>query len=278
MSDFPQRRIILTFTLKDGSVKTIEGINIKFSIQKMCYAFGGQASISIANLTMDDITYLTTFLSPFLSPEKRKKVAISAGYDDEVQELFHGDIWTALPVKRGADIWLDIKAIKSFFSSSTMGSRTITGEKMPIKDVCSKVAQWSGLRFEWLSKSKKTVDCFAYTGSITDAIRKISDLDDVIAYEEDNTLKVIDKNPQPKGIKLISEDSGMIGMPRINHFGIEVKTLLDNTVKLGSMIELQSKLVPAANGQYWVYSVIYQGSLREAPFYSIFKCRRGGGF
>ena len=80
MNDFPRRKIIVSFSLKDGGVKTIEGVNVKFSIDKMCYAFGGQAQISIANLTMEDITYLTTFLSPFLSSEKRKQVAISAGY------------------------------------------------------------------------------------------------------------------------------------------------------------------------------------------------------
>lgn len=278
MNDFPRRKIIVSFSLKDGGVKTIEGVNVKFSIDKMCYAFGGQAQISIANLTMEDITYLTTFLSPFLSSEKRKQVAISAGYEGEVKELFCGDVWTALPSKSGGDIWLDIKAIKSFFNSSTMGSRTITGEKIPAQEVCKRVAAWSGLKFEWLSKSKKTLDSFAYTGSITDAIRKISEIDDIVAFEEDGALKVIDKKPQPKGMRLISEQTGMIGMPKISHFGVEVKTLLDNTVKLGTSIQLESKLVPAASGQYWVYGVTHRGSLREQEFYSTFKCRRGGGF
>ena len=274
MSDLPERHVVVTFTCADGKTKTIEGLNVKFSAKKMCYAFGGQASIAIANLSMEDITYLTTFLSPFLFPDKKKKVAIAAGYDSDVKEIFSGDIWTALPIKRGADIWLEIKAIKSFFSSSTMTSKTLVGEKIPIKDVAAKVANWSGLKLDWKSKANKTIDAFAFTGSISDAMRKLSTTADIMVFEDNGQLTVIDSKPQASGTRLISEDSGMIGMPRINHFGMEVKVLLNNSIKLGETIELKSKLVPAANGKYVIYSITHQGSLRELEFYSILKCRR----
>lgn len=274
-TELPHRHVTVTFTLADGNTKTIDGLNIKFSARKMCYAFGGQASVSIANLTSDDIIYLTTFLSPFMFPNKKKKIAIFAGYDDDVKEIFSGDIWTALPVKRGADIWLDIRAIKSFFNSGTMTSKTLVGDRIKTQEICNKVAGWAGLSLNWKTKSNKTVDTFSFTGSITDAIRKLSTMDNILVYEDEGALNVIDANPQESGTRLISEDSGMIGMPRINHFGVEAKILLDNSIKLGETIELKSKLVPSANGKYIIYSITHQGSLRETEFYSILKCRRG---
>lgn len=276
MSKLPKRRIIVEFLTNRGKLKQIEGINIKFSVQSMCYAYGSQANIELCNLSMDDISYLTTYLSPFFGMRTRKQVTLFCGYDDNVKQIFSGDIWTATPVKRGGDISLQIKAIKSFFSSSNIASKTISGPKITVKDACSQVASWGGLGFSWLAKSQKTIDTFTHTGSLVEAMKKLSQLDDIIVYEEDDQLKVIDKNPQGLGVRELSAKTGLIGMPRLNHFGCEVKTLIDHTVKLGSTIILNSELCPSANGSYWVYSAIHQGSLREQQFYSTFKCRRGG--
>lgn len=278
-NELPQRIVRVGFTLKDGKVKVLEGLNVQFSVQKQCYAFGGQASISIANLTIDDINFLTTFSSPYLAPEKRKQVFLAAGYEGSVKDIYAGDIWTAIPNKRGADIWLDIKAITSYYTGSTILSKTITGSKTSIKDVCKQAANWKGLNFSWLAKSQKAIDSFHYTGSLNGALRKINTLDsDILIFEEDGTLKVIDaKKPEGLGIRLVSEDSGMIGIPKIDQFGVEITTLLDNTIKLGSKIKLQSQLIPIANGEYWVYSAHHHGVLRGNEFYSTFKCRKWGG-
>lgn len=73
MSKLPKRRIIVEFLTNRGKLKQIEGINIKFSVQSMCYAYGSQANIELCNLSMDDISYLTTYLSPFLACEHANK-------------------------------------------------------------------------------------------------------------------------------------------------------------------------------------------------------------
>lgn len=277
MNDLPQRIVQIAFTLKDGKTKVLNGLNVQFSIQKQCYAFGGQGQISIANLTLDDINYLTTFSSPYLSPTQRKQISLSAGYEGNVQEIYVGDIVTALPNKRGADIWLDVKAITSYYTSSTIVSKTIMGGKTSLQDICKQAAQWKGLNFSWLATQQKTIDSFHYTGSLNGALRKINSLNsDILIFEDEKTLKVIDaKNPQGLGMRLVSENTGMVGIPKVDAFGVEITTLLDNTVKLGSTIKLESKLIPTASGEYWVYSVHHHGSLRGNEFYSTFKCRRG---
>ena len=75
---------------------------------------------------------------------------------------------------------------------------------------------------------------------------------------------------------MVSEESGMVGIPAIDHFGATVKIFMDNTVKLGDKIQLKSKLIPSANGDYYVYCIQHEGALREQQFYSTLKCRRGG--
>lgn len=275
--ELKQRNIILQFTSENGE-KTIDGLNVRFSVRQVCYAFGSQAQISIFNLSMQDINYLTTF-SPFFDSKKRSTVKISAGYDNNIQTIFEGDIWQALPVKVGADIILNVKAVKGLYNSRKITSKVIKNKvkKIPLHDVCSQVAGWLELPLNYLATSNKVVDTFVVTGNVTEAIKKINTIGDVVAFVEDDQLKVIDaKNPKGTGIRLISEDTGMIGIPAIDHFGATIRIFMDNTVKLGDKIQLKSKLIPSADGVYFVYCIQHDGALREQQFYSTLKCRRGG--
>ncbi|MBO5810426.1 MAG: hypothetical protein J6R32_06320 [Bacteroidales bacterium] len=275
--ELKERNIILQFTGENGE-KTIDGLNVRFSVRQVCYAFGSQAQISIYNLSMQDVNYLTLF-SPFFSSKKRNTVKISAGYDNNIVPIFEGDVWQALPTKNGADIVLNIKAVKGLFGGKKITSKVIKNKakRIPLHDVCQKVAGWLDLPLNFLAKTQKTLDTFVMTGNVTEAIKKINSVGDVVAFVEDNQLKVIDaKNPQGTGTRLVSEDTGMIGIPAIDHFGATVKIFMDNTVKLGDKIQLKSKLIPSANGDYYVYCIQHDGALREQQFYSTLKCRRGG--
>lgn len=275
--ELKERSIILQFSGENGE-KTIDGLNVRFSVRQMCYAFGSQAQISIFNLSMQDVNYLTLF-SPFFSSKKRNKVKISAGYDNNIVPIFEGDVWQALPTKHGADIVLNIKAVKGLFGGRQIVSKVIKNKakRIPVREVCKQTASWLKLPLNYLATSNKVLDTFVMTGNVTEAIKKINSIGDVVAFEEDNQLKVIDvKNPKGTGTRVISEETGMIGIPAIDHFGATIKIFMDNTVKLGDKIQLKSKLIPSANGDYYVYCITHDGALREQQFYSTLKCRRGG--
>lgn len=275
--ELKERSIILQFSGENGE-KTIDGLNVRFSVRQMCYAFGSQAQISIFNLSMQDVNYLTLF-SPFFSSKKRNTVKISAGYDNNIVPIFEGDVWQALPTKHGADIVLNIKAVKGLFGGRQIVSKVIKNKakRIPVREVCKQTASWLKLPLNYLATSNKVLDTFVMTGNVTEAIKKINSIGDVVAFEEDNQLKVIDvKNPKGTGTRVISEETGMIGIPAIDHFGATIKIFMDNTVKLGDKIQLKSKLIPSANGDYYVYCITHDGALREQQFYSTLKCRRGG--
>lgn len=275
--DFPTRHIKVLFTSNGSQIKEVEDLNVNFNVKKYAHSAGAEANISIANLAMSDITYLTTALSPFEQMNSKKKIALYAGYDDDVNKIFDGCVCSAQPVRRGGDIWLDIQANKNFFNSCNMTSKSIISEdkeKMPLKNVCQKIADWAKLGLDWKSKITKTVDAFSFTGSVTDAIRKVNNLGLVYAFEDEDKLKVIDKNPKGGVVKILSASSGMIEIPKLTQFGVDVRALMDSSVRVGDRVSVQSELVPSANGQYWVYAITYVGSLRGTEFYVDFSCRR----
>lgn len=276
-NDFPTRHVKVLFTSNGLQLKEVVDLNVNFNIKKYAHSAGAEANISIANLAMSDITYLTTALSPFEQMNNKKKIALFAGYDDDINKIFEGCVCSAQPSRRGGDIWLDIQANKNFFNSCTMTSKSLIADDkkpMPIKDVCQKIADWAKLALDWKAKINKNVDAFSFTGSVTDAIRKVNDLGLIYAFEDSNKLRVLDKNPLGNVVKKFSKSSGLIEIPRLTQFGVDIRALLDSSIKVGDRVAVESELVPSANGQYWVYALNYVGSLRGTEFYVELNCRR----
>ena len=80
-----------------GGDKELDGIELKFSIEKNGGAIMNKATIDICNLARSDIEYLTTYTSQFIAINDRKRIRLIAGYDNEYGLIFDGDIINALP-------------------------------------------------------------------------------------------------------------------------------------------------------------------------------------
>ena len=77
--------------------------------------------------------------------------------------------------------------------------------------------------------------------------------------------------------RILSAETGMIGIPEFTERGIKVKFLIDNQTKLGSAIDIRSQQYPAANGIYVIYKLGFQIASRDTPFYYIAEAARMPG-
>jgi hypothetical protein len=59
----------------------------------------------------------------------------------------------------------------------------------------------------------------------------------------------------------------MVTVPVVNERGLQAKSLINNAIKIGGLIEVQSKINPAANGTWQVYKLGFDVSTWESPFY-----------
>ena len=258
--------------------KEIKNISIKGRITRKMSETGSTASISIANLSREDVEYLTTYTSPYVDQRKKKQINIFAGYESTGDGMiFSGDIYSALP-EGLPDTWLKIKAKTEFFNQQNIIS--ISQGKTNTKNLAAITANQLGLSLDWRSKSEKFIDTFNFTGAKAKLINKLNQLDDFIAFVDKGTLIVIDKGEEPpedkaetsntkkKGfIKLINKKSGMIGLPQPDEYGIKVKILLDPAVNLGDWFKLESERLPIVNGFYQVYEMVYDFAAREPQYY-----------
>lgn len=263
------------FITASGQLKRLEGIDIDFNVSKYLGVVMNEANITIYNLPREDIEYLTTFTSQWIAYQKRKRIRVFAGYKDTaVSLIFDGDIIEALP-SIPPDIALRCKARSGAYGNSTMISQSIT-EPIAVKDLLKQAESWTGLTIKDNSTTTRKLSGFYYTGSVTHLIGQLNDIPDIIAYEDDGCLCVVDRKNIDIGTqtRVINKDSGMIGIPEPNALGISVRILLDPSIKLGQKIKVESTLIPACSGVYTIYELKHHGELRGNDFYTDITARR----
>ena len=265
------RTCYVEFASSPTAFKRIQDIDVKFNIEMPMSAMMIEAEFSICNLTRSEIEFLTSFANKYSALNQHHRVRIFAGYaDTQTNLIFDGEIWEAKPTQP-PDIWLECKALSGVYGSTVQISKSIL-EPIKIKDLYGSAAHWLGKDLDWRANSEKTVSKFDFTGSQTQLLESLSKLDDVIPFLDGDKLVAVGKAspPIPAGtvVKEISEATGMIGIPKVDYVGAEIKMLLDTTLKRGDTVYLRSKRIPAANGYYRIYHMRHEGHLRGEEWYT----------
>ena len=148
--------------------KEIHNISIKGRITRKMSETGSNCKISIANLSRDDVQYLTTYVSPYVDQSKRKRINVFAGYESTgVAQIFGGDIYSALP-EGMPDTWLNIEAKTEYFNRQNI--ITLSTGKTSAKNLATTIAKQFNCNLVWRSKSQKLIDAFNFAGAIEDDI------------------------------------------------------------------------------------------------------------
>lgn len=269
--------------------KIYDGLNVRFNVLKRRGVLRNKCNISVCNLNKEQIEYLTTINAWDAIPQNMQKVMrVWAGYRDytgkeNVGLIFEGDIIRAIPTI-GPDVWLECNCLSGFLNQLKTGKLQLKG-KIAIKDICQQVATLLGLELDWQASTTKKVNGFYSCGALTDMLKEINDLDEkTLMYQDGNTLVCVDQEPpeeqsdknlkEGKQIRVYSQTSGLVGVPNPDPFGVKFKVLLDPSLKCGEAVQLQSELIPSANGVYWIYAIRHYGELRGQTFYSEINARK----
>lgn len=269
----------------DGD-KEIHNISLKGRVTRKMSETGSECEVSIANLSREDVEYLTTYTSPYIDQSKKKKINIFAGYESSgVGMIFSGDIYSALP-EGMPDTWLKIKAKTNYFEQQNI--ITYSQNSATTQELAANIAEQLGYELSWQSKSQKIIDAFNFNGAKAKLLNKLNQFDNFRAFIDNNILYVIDKDDeppqqteQPKSytgqggsnrkeagtVKIINGDTGLIGLPQPDEYGVKIKILIDPSVALGDWFKLESERLPIINAFYQVYEMTFDFATREPQYY-----------
>ena len=258
-------------------MKSLEGMAIKGKVSRKEGTIAADAAISIANLTQSDIEYLTTYTTPYVKPKVRKLINIYAGYSQSGWgRIFTGDITEAISSGM-PDTWLNIKAQSLYYSQRTPISYGVTNTTT--KKIAESIAGNLGLEFDWAASGDKNIGVFNFAGSKAGLIKEFNKLDDVTMFEDNGKLKVVDKiasPPDKNQIPLITKDSGLIGLPEPDEYGVKFKCLLNPSLVPGQWVRLESVKLSGLNGYYRIYTVNFDFESRGQSFYCDIEAKASG--
>lgn len=247
-------------------LKRLNGLAIKGTVKRQAGNTKSEADIQIANLNKKTVEYLTTYTSPYFNPKTKKRLNIHLGYKQTGWgRVFSGDITEAIP-KGMPDNMLMIKAQSLYYSNRvplSYGAGNIT-----VKELGKSIAGQIGLSYQWKATSQKTVSKFDFIGSKAELIRKFNEIEDVIMFEDNGKIVVVDKKQKNSNkVKLISKRTGLIGEVEPDQYGIKLKCLIDASLNVGSWIKTVSEKLPGTNGLYCIYTLDFDFASREQQFY-----------
>ncbi len=88
------------------------------------------------------------------------------------------------------------------------------------------------------------------------------------AFIDDDVLYVKDRDKALSGkLRILSQKTGMIGIPKATEKGLEVSYLIDGESCLGGMLRLNSKFNPSLNGDYIIEQLKFDIASHEDAFF-----------
>ena len=261
----------------DGKVNIYEDLAITCVGSKFASITQNETVITIANLEKEVRDYLLTEGTPFkrLTNRKRIKIFIEAGRRSYgYVRVFDGDISTTT-VSQPPDITITINALTMQFNKGNIVSASVP-TVASIKQIAAQAAESLGVSLDFLA-TDKNISNYRYDGSATGQLKKINDFGDIDVFVDDDKMVVIDKDKAVPGTtRVLNLNTGMVGIPVFTEYGIKVLFLFDGFTGLGSLLQIESDIYPAANGVYKIIRLGFDLANRDVPFYLLAEARRIG--
>lgn len=259
----------------DGGVNWYEDKNMNVTASGTKYAnpLQNDCTVVISGLSTNTRDYILTETSPFNSNRTPKRLIVEAGrMSTGVFRLFVGDIISAEP-SSPPDVKLTLKAkTQNAQSGNIIAVEGAATQKLSA--IADRVAREIGVALDFMATDKNIAN-FSYTGAAIKMVELLQQAGQVRAFIDDEVLIVKDYDKAHIGrIKILNQESGMIGIPKPNESGLEVQYMIDNESMLGGMLRIDSRMFKAVNGDYIIDELKFDISSHGDAFLYTAKCSR----
>lgn len=258
-----------------GRLKVYEGLHIVATGTKYANANQGEAEIKIHNLDRETRDYILTETSPFNFNRVPKRVYVDAGrVSYGVARIFTGVVFQS-SATQPPDIGVVMKCLTANNFKGALVTQT-QAAVAALSTIAQGVADSMQMPLDFQATDKQ-IGNYNYSGSALKQVDKLGEMGAVNAFIDNDTLIVKDFAQPLRGRnRLVSEDTGMIGIPELTAQGLKCTILLDNQTVVGGGITVRSRLYPAANGSWTIYKLGFNIASRDTPFYWIPEATRPG--
>ncbi len=255
------------------SCEGTNGFSIYATGQKFDAALAGDCEIRIFNLTQAEQNFIISQTSPLQANRILIPVLLNVGRKSYgTFTLFRGMIF-----RSGISQPPDIGVILSGNVNYTLAGQTESVSRPAVtflSTICNDIATRSGYVSNFLATDKQ-ISNYRYDGSLAYQVNQLNTMGGIIAFADSaaQILTVRNKGEATNSSPVVINDAnGMVGIPTFTMNGITVTTMINNNVNIGNIITLESKKLPAANGNYIVQKIVFDLASRDTQFYYTLVC------
>lgn len=293
MTDQYLRKASLIIGENAGDALDLSELRFAFTVKRGDFQTPNSARIRVYNMNPDTMARVQ---------KEFKRVVLQAGYEGNFGLIFDG---TVVQTRRGrtsqVDTHLDITAADgdaaynfAYVSTTLAAGSTAQDHFNVAAQAMAKhgvgVGYTAGLQSNPLPRGK------VMFGMARDALADVARATQTTWSIQDGKIVVIPETSyMPGEIPVINSDTGMIGLPVQTQNGVQVRTLLNPSLKIGTLIELNNKSVQRyenglsitdvaqrgmidqrnrldASGHYYVMLAEHQGDTRGNDWYTDLNC------
>lgn len=249
-----------------GRINWYEGLRVKVSGTKYANPTQNDCTVTITGLNMATRDYLLTETSPFNQNRTPKRLIVEVGrVDTGLFQLFVGDIVSAEPGPP-PDLDLTIKAKTQNAQSGNVIS-TSAGALVQLSELSRRVASDIGVTLEFEAQDKNIAN-YSHSGAALAQVKRLAEMGGVAAYIDDDRLVVKDAGRPLSGrVRILSKDTGMVGIPKGTERGVNVQFLIDPETALGGALRIQSELNKSLNGDYVITQLGFDAQSHDTAFF-----------
>lgn len=260
------RKVSLTIiTGSSSNAIVIDGLRVSFKVNKSRDKSPNDAKIEIYNLSEDTRNSIVA---------SKSKVLLSAGYENDTADLFHGDIARVYTVKQPPNVITTIEALDgktAFLSKVSIGYPPRTSGKTVLDDLARlvgvSVSKVSGVT------DKAYLNGFSFSGNLRDAYDKVCKYLGAEWSLQNGSIKYMPKNGSDNGtVSVLSVGTGLLESPvKIGNIdptseskaidGWKVKSLLLPKIEPGNKVVVESEAL--SSEVFSVATVEHAGDTHE---------------
>lgn len=273
---FDNRLVSLSVTFPDGETITYDqSYYIVASGIKMSNFNMAQCEARIDNISKDVRNNLITKTAPFLTQRIPIIMSLDVGRESYgTFNLYQGNVFASSPTQP-PDIGLTFSALSVLAQAGNPVSFSAT-PVIDLRTLCGQIATQLGLTLEFTADNKQ-ISNYSFTGPARNQILKIAEAGNVRCFQDGTSLVVMNANAARNSAPiLVNMATGMVGVPVLSETGLVVRCLINNQIKPGDSIRVESVINPAANGIWVINQLLFEIASRDTPFYWVMQCRPQG--
>lgn len=270
---FDNRLLRITIMVGEEE-KVYENLTMVVNGTKFTNANASNCIIQITNLTPDIRNQIASDASPYIDTKQLKTIKVEAGRESTgLSTVFEGSVWRV-----NSSPAPDITTTLICNQAMELAAKTVKiayPGKVDLKQICTDAAASMGkiLVFEGMPKK---INNYWYAGSVQGQIRAIKSLGNYTVFIDAGEFVVTDKGVARERDAFKINFNNIVGKPQITEVGTDVTFMFDPGVAMDSLVSIDSKTVPQANGDFKVYMLNYTLANRDPPWYLSAQTSRAG--